>query len=422
MEAAMSRLLALFWALLVASAAVAEELPAGPAEQIGRLASVSGAVTYQATPQAPAATGTINTPLTSGNRITTAPRAHATIDIAAGRFYLDGDSTATVGTLGRGIASVAIEKGAVILRILPGGAGQVFIVATPFGKLRADQPGYFEVEVATGTGVVTISALEGGAQFNESTVLAPGTRATIAQSTSPVLEPAAEDDFLRRVVAEVAEASEDKLEAPSHISPQITGFQELQRHGLWVATEQYGWAWEPQVASDWRPFRDGRWLEIAPWGRTWIDNAPWGFAPAHYGSWAEVNSRWVWVPGTAAQATAEFSGAKTKRGDRAGGWVALGPEEPSPASSPVIINNVRVITQPVAPKIVTTTTVNNTTNVTTVVKEDRQPSVVFFGGGVPSTPPPSPPPSAPPSGVRNLTGLGAAGAPMGGGVAFPGTR
>ncbi len=33
---------------------------------------------------------------------------------------------------------------------------------------------------------------------------------------------------------------------------------------------------EPQVASDWAPFRDGRWVEIAPWGRTWIDNAPLG--------------------------------------------------------------------------------------------------------------------------------------------------
>jgi hypothetical protein len=417
----MSRLLALFLTLFAASSAMAEELPADPPEQIGRLAAMSGAVSYQATASDPASESTVNTPLTTGNRIATPPRAHATIDIAAGRFYLDGDSAATIGTLGPGTASLAIEKGAVILRILPGGAGQVFVIETPRGKLRADQPGYFEVEIASGTGAVVVSTLEGGAQFGETTVLPPGTRATIVQDAPPVLDATAEDDFIRRVVAEVAEAGDDKLEAPSHVSPQITGFQELQHYGLWVATEPYGWAWEPQVASDWAPFRDGRWVEIAPWGRTWIDNAPWAFAPAHYGRWAEVNSRWVWVPGNAAQATSGSFGTKTRSGDHAGGWVALGPEEPSPASSPVIINNVRVITQPVVPKVVNTTTVNNTTNVTNVVKEDRQPSVVFIGGQVPSRPP-SPPPSPAPSGVRNLTGLGAAGAPMGGGVAFPGTR
>ena len=414
----MSRILALVLALFMSSTAMAEALPANPPEQIGRLAAVSGAVSYHATADAPASEGTVNYPLTTGNRLATPPRAHATIDIAAGRFYLDGDSAATIGALGPGTALVALEKGAVILRILPGGAGQVFVIETPRGKLRADQPGYFEVEVAAGTGAVVVSTLEGGAQFNEATVLPPGTRATIAKDAPPALDAAAEDDFIRRVVAEVAEAGDDKLEAPSHVSPRTTGFQELQRYGLWVATEQYGWAWEPQVASDWAPFSDGRWVEIAPWGRTWIDNAPWGFAPAHDGRWAEVNSRWVWIPGNAAQAAEGFSGTKTRR---AGGWVALGPEQPSPASSPVIVNNVRVITQPAVPKIVTNTTVNNTTNVTNVVKEDRRPSVEFFGGGVPSTPP-TPPPSAPPSGVRNLTGIGAAGAPMGGGVAFPGTR
>jgi hypothetical protein len=51
--------------------------------------------------------------------------------------------------------------------------------------------------------------------------------------------------------------------------------------------------------------------------------------------------------------------------------------------------------------------------------------VVVIGGQMPY-PPPSPPPPSPPPTVsspgRNLSGLGAAGTPMGGGVAFPGQR
>jgi hypothetical protein len=411
----MTRILALVLALFMTpiATAMAEE-PADPPAQVGRLAAISGAVAYHSSAEAAATEAFVNTPLTTGNRIATPPRAHATVDIAAGRFYLNGDSAITIGALRPGTTAVAVEKGAVILRILPGGAGQVFMVDTPRGKLRADQPGYFEIEVGVDTGAVMVSALEGGAQFNEATVLAPGTRATIAPDGPPVLAAAAEDDFSRRVAAEITESGENKLEVPSHVSPQATGFHELQRHGLWVSTEQYGWVWEPMVGSDWAPFRDGRWVEVSPWGRTWIDNAPWGFAPSHYGSWAEVNDRWVWVPGNAAQVTASSVGAKAESSH----WVALGPEEPHFQASPVIITTVRAAPAP-APKVVNVTTINNTTNVTTVIKEDRRPSAVFIGGIVPSPPPPSPPPSRP-SGVPNLTGLGATGAPMQRGVTFPG--
>jgi hypothetical protein len=101
--------------------------------------------------------------------------------------------------------------------------------------------------------------------------------------------------------------------------------------------------------------------------------------------------------------------------------VALGPEEPHFTASPVIVNRIRVINQP--PKIVNVTTVNNTTNVTTnVVHDDDEPSFAVIGGQMPSLPPPNPPPSAMPSAPRNLTGLGAGGTPIGGGVRFPGQR
>jgi hypothetical protein len=412
-----TRVLALVLALFMSSTAMAE-VPADPPAQIGRLAALSGAVAYHATAEAAPSEASANTPLAAGNRIVTPARAHAVVDIAAGRFYLDGDSALTLGALGPGMAEVTLETGAVILRILPGGAGQVFVIDTPRGKLRADQPGYFEVEV-TGDSVVA-SVLEGGAQFNDSTVLSPGMRATIAKDSAPVLGAAEQDDFIRRIAAEIADAGDSKPEPPSHVSPQTTGFQELQHHGLWVSTGRYGWVWEPTVASDWAPFKDGRWVDIAPWGRTWIDNASWAFAPSHYGSWAQVNDRWVWVPGSAGQSAPGFFAAQSESGHSAH-WVALGPEEPHFTPAPVIINRVRVINQP--PKVVNVTTVNNTTNVTNNVDDDDDgPFLGVIGGPLPSPMPPNPPPSHMPSGPRNLTGLGAGGTPISGGVHFPGRR
>src|SRR4051812_20630800 len=419
----MLRVPALILALFVWSAASAQAQPTPQPGPIGRVAARSGAVSYHASAEAPAADALVNHPLTTGSRLVTPPRAHATIEIAAGRFDLDGDSAITVGTLAPAGATIILEQGALFLHVLPGGAGQVFRIETPRGTLRVDQPGAFEVEIAR-SGTVTASAWEGGAQFDETTVLSPGIRATMAKDAPPLLEPAVEDDFIRRIAAEVEASGENQLEPPSHVSPQITGFSELQRQGLWIATEQYGWVWEPQVMSDWAPFQHGRWAEIAPFGRTWIDDAAWGFAPAHYGSWAKVNQRWVWLPGDAAVADVRVNGTQAQSAAAPVRWVPLGPEEPVSAAAPVIINNVRVINQPTVPKVVNVTTINNTTNVTNVVKEERRPSLVVITGHAPF-PPPSPPPSPPPvfsNPGRNVTGLGAAGTPMGRGVVFPGQR
>jgi hypothetical protein len=54
------------------------------------------------------------------------------------------------------------------------------------------------------------------------------------------------------------------------------------------------------------------------------------------------------------------------------------------------------------------------------VEDDDQPGLVVIGGQRPSPPPSNPPPSPAPSGPRNLTGLGAGGTPISGGVRFPG--
>ena len=85
---------------------------------------------------------------------------------------------------------------------------------------------------------------------------------------------------------------------PQYVSPEVTGYQDLDDNGSWSSEPEYGYVWTPRrVAADWSPYRYGRWVWVAPWGWTWIDDAPWGYAPFHYGRWAHVRNRWCWVPG-----------------------------------------------------------------------------------------------------------------------------
>ena len=86
--------------------------------------------------------------------------------------------------------------------------------------------------------------------------------------------------------------------APLFVSPEMTGVEDLDRHGGWQQHPEYGAVWTPtQVVVGWAPYRHGQWVWQRPWGWTWVDDAPWGFAPFHYGRWLSWGGRWCWAPG-----------------------------------------------------------------------------------------------------------------------------
>ncbi|WP_332825035.1 DUF6600 domain-containing protein, partial [Ramlibacter sp.] len=99
---------------------------------------------------------------------------------------------------------------------------------------------------------------------------------------------------------------------------------------------EHGAVWYPRtVPENWAPYRQGRWVDVAPWGWTWVDEAPWGFAPFHYGRWAQINNRWAWVPGRLAPrpayspALVVFAGGGNLvvRGGPGVAWYPLAPGE-----------------------------------------------------------------------------------------------
>src|SRR6185437_8968997 len=69
-----------------------------------------------------------------------------------------------------------------------------------------------------------------------------------------------------------------ELAARRYISPEMTGYEDLDDHGSWRTEADVGPVWYPQaVPADWEPYRYGHWAWVDPWGWTWIDDQPWGF-------------------------------------------------------------------------------------------------------------------------------------------------
>jgi hypothetical protein len=92
---------------------------------------------------------------------------------------------------------------------------------------------------------------------------------------------------------------DERTAASRFVSPEMTGAEDLERHGRWEDHPEYGAFWVPfEVRAGWAPYRYGRWTWVRPWGWTWVDEAPWGFAPFHYGRWVHWRGRWGWLPGS----------------------------------------------------------------------------------------------------------------------------
>jgi len=76
-------------------------------------------------------------------------------------------------------------------------------------------------------------------------------------------------------------------------------YEPLAASGAWVDYGDNGPVWYPNgVASDWRPYVDGRWV---PTDDGWVfeTNETWGWATYHYGNWfPTAEYGWVWRPGS----------------------------------------------------------------------------------------------------------------------------
>jgi hypothetical protein len=75
-------------------------------------------------------------------------------------------------------------------------------------------------------------------------------------------------------------------------------YNQLAPYGNWLQASGYGYVWQPNVGSGWRPYSDGQWVYTDD-GWYWNSNENWGWATYHYGRWVNLDGYgWCWVPGS----------------------------------------------------------------------------------------------------------------------------
>jgi hypothetical protein len=344
---------------LLAVALVAQPALADPPGRVGRISLLSGSTTFRDLAAGEDFAAKVNWPVTTQNGIVTGEDGRAEIRIGSSAVRLDRDSELHFVQLDDEHIKLYLASGSATVRVRSRDAARDFELTTRQGRILLLEPGRYRLDADQARDSTAMSVFQGAARVDsaESSVpLRSGERVEVWDNGYPRVVQARADAFDDWSLGR--DRRDEAARSARYVSPEMTGYEDLDEYGHWEQSGDYGPVWYPRtVASGWAPYRSGHWAWVAPWGWTWVDEAPWGFAPFHYGRWVTVGGVWAWAPG-AVVARPVYAPALVAWVGRPGwnvsigfgsgpavGWFPLAPREvfyPGYRCSPAYVRNVNV--------------------------------------------------------------------------------
>lgn len=316
----------------------------GPGRGVARISLMNGDVSVRRGDSGEVVAAALNAPLVVEDQLLTGADSRAEVQFDyANMVRLAPMSEVRFPELENQRYQLQVARGMVTFRVLRDGNAQVEI-STPTVSVRPVQQGSYRITVRE-DGTTEISVRSGEAEIftpRGSERLSAGktmlARGTASDPEFQVARAVAYDDWDRW--NEDRDRQLEGSRAYDHVSPDISGAEDLDSYGSWQNDASYGDVWYPRVANDWAPYRDGRWSWMDYYGWNWVSYDPWGWAPYHYGRWFHNDNRgWGWWPGDRygrnywSPGLVAFVGWDSRGGIGGGlgfggiGWIPLAPHE-----------------------------------------------------------------------------------------------
>ncbi len=314
-----------------------------PGRAVARISVINGDVSVRRGDSGDVVAAAQNAPLMADDRLLTSSSSRAEVQLDSSNMIRIGpNSEVHFAAMDVRSFQIQVAAGTVTFRTLRPSQAQVEL-DTPSVAVRPMRPGAYRVTVhEDGTSEITVRV--GEAEIDSQR----GGERLEAGQTMDARGPAADAEF--QVVQGIPEDGFDRWnderdryiensQSARHMSPAISGGEDLDQNGRWVNDPNYGSVWQPTVGPDWAPYQNGRWVWEDYYGWTWVSYDPWGWAPYHYGRWFWGAGGWAWYPGPIfaqplwAPAYVGFFGFGGGLGIGVGfgfggvGWVALAPFE-----------------------------------------------------------------------------------------------
>lgn len=291
------------WAAVAAmQPALAREAVVDPPGRVARLSSIDGDVSMAPADSEDWADAVLNRPLTRGDKLAVGADGRAELQVGSATLHLDRGTDFSFIELDDDVMQMSVTEGAATIRVRRLGEKETIQIETPNSTVFLRHPGEYHFEIDSAGDRTVVKARSGEAEVvggsksylvraNEEGVF------TGLDNLTAQIEPIAPRTAFESW-ANDRDRRDERSESTRYVSRDVIGYEDLDDDGEWISEPSYGHVWRPlYVASDWAPYRYGRWGWVSPWGWTWIDDARWGFAPFHYGRWAHIRNRWCWVPG-----------------------------------------------------------------------------------------------------------------------------
>jgi hypothetical protein len=269
---------------------------------VARLSLIAGDVSVRRGDTGEWVAAAVNAPLLADDRVLTGTGSRAEVQFDYANFArLSSDAELRLADLENRKYLVRLARGTMVYRILRNQEADAEI-STPSIAIRPLKKGMYRVSVSDdGTTEVIVRSGEAEIYSPRGTQkLRPG-RALLARGNSndpefQIVDARVNDDFDRW--SDSRDRQLERSQSYSHVSRDIYGAEDLDGHGRWVSTPEYGSVWVPYSSEGWAPYRNGRWTWVDYYGWNWVSYDPWGWAPYHYGRWMfRVNVGWCWWPG-----------------------------------------------------------------------------------------------------------------------------
>src|ERR1700693_4238876 len=368
-----------------------------PPSVVARLAYSQGAVSFQPAGTEDWVDAGINRPITTGDKLWSDQDGRVELQLDASTIRLFHSTGFSFLNLNDNITQVRLSEGTILVRVRHLDDNETYEIDTPNLAFSINRPGIYRVNVDEGGDATSIRVRDGEGQ-----VTGGGTSYSVRSHDDAVFSGT---DQLNADVQDLSadydefdtwSANRDRRwehsRSAQYVSQDVVGYEDLDDHGDWRDSPEYGHVWYPRVeVADWAPYHYGHWAYIEPWGYSWVDDEPWGFAPFHYGRWISVRGRWGWVPSPPraegvvyvrpVYAPALVAWVGVGGGGAGVAWFALGPREvyvPSYHVSQGYVERVNVSNTHVE-----TTVVNNYYNTTIVNKNVNVTNVTYVNQRVP---------------------------------------
>jgi hypothetical protein len=269
---------------------------------VARVSLIHGDVSTQRGDSGDWATAVLNAPIVSGDRVSTGDNSRTELQLDyANILRIDERTQANITGLDRTQIQIQLARGLANYSVLKDSEADVEIDAPNLsvhprrgdGSYRITVYSDDQAEVLVRRGEADISTPQG------STHVVSGQSIMVRGSGNDtqykLADARARDDFDRW--NSDRDNTIRNAQSWSRTNRYYVGSEDLDTYGRWRDVPDYGQVWQPAAASDWAPYRDGRWVWEPYWGWTWVSYEPWGWAPYHYGRWFMYQNSWVWWPG-----------------------------------------------------------------------------------------------------------------------------